>query len=197
MTFATSIWISIETAMHRSTRFGMSAHVPAPNFVSTLRPASIKSYGKSADSIRMRRKSLLRGLANQFGGDTAATDSTRVLRLPGFVNRKLSEEFIVQARQESNSSTSFVTSQSTKDARGRRARSRARPRRRCQAITKASPSATGLTPSAPSPAATIAELVIRTIADYRSEDKADPNYYARRTVTKARAELDQEPSKSK
>jgi len=47
-------------------------------------------------------ESLLHSLANQFGGDLAATDSTRVLRLPGFANRKLSEEFIVQARHESD-----------------------------------------------------------------------------------------------
>jgi hypothetical protein len=33
------------------------------------------------------------------------------------------------------------------------------------------------------------ELVIRRIADYRSEDKADPDYYARHTVTKAQGEL--------
>jgi hypothetical protein len=31
--------------------------------------------------------------------------------------------------------------------------------------------------------------VIQRIADYRWDDKADPNYYARRTVTKAQAEL--------
>jgi len=47
-------------------------------------------------------ESLLHNLANQFGGDLAATDSTRVLRLPGFANHKLPEEFIVQARQESD-----------------------------------------------------------------------------------------------
>ena len=47
-------------------------------------------------------ESLLHNLANQFAGDLAATDSTRVLRLPGFANRKLPEEFIVQARQESD-----------------------------------------------------------------------------------------------
>jgi hypothetical protein len=47
-------------------------------------------------------ESLLHGLANKFGGDLAATDSTRVLRVPGFANHKLPEEFIVQARHESN-----------------------------------------------------------------------------------------------
>jgi hypothetical protein len=33
------------------------------------------------------------------------------------------------------------------------------------------------------------EVVIQRIADYRSDDKADPNYYGRRTVTKAQTEL--------
>ena len=33
------------------------------------------------------------------------------------------------------------------------------------------------------------EVVIQRIADYRSEDKDDPNYYARNTVTKAQAVL--------
>jgi hypothetical protein len=33
------------------------------------------------------------------------------------------------------------------------------------------------------------DVVVQRIADYRAEDKADPNYYARRTVTKAQAAL--------
>jgi hypothetical protein len=33
------------------------------------------------------------------------------------------------------------------------------------------------------------EVVIQRIADYRSEDKDDSNYYARHTVTKAQADL--------
>src|SRR5271170_1279379 len=45
---------------------------------------------------------MLRAMADQFGGDPAATDSTRVLRLPGFSNKKYNEEFIVQAHLESN-----------------------------------------------------------------------------------------------
>jgi hypothetical protein len=32
-------------------------------------------------------------------------------------------------------------------------------------------------------------VVIERMADYRAEDKADPNYYARHTVTKAQAAL--------
>ena len=41
-----------------------------------------------------------------------------------------------------------------------------------------------------------AEEVIRKIADYRAEDKADPEYYARLTVTKAQAELHRHESTS-
>jgi hypothetical protein len=33
------------------------------------------------------------------------------------------------------------------------------------------------------------EVVIRRIADYRADDKTEPEYYARRTVVKAQAEL--------
>lgn len=33
------------------------------------------------------------------------------------------------------------------------------------------------------------EAVIQRIADYRADDKDDPNYYARRTVTKAQTQL--------
>jgi hypothetical protein len=36
------------------------------------------------------------------------------------------------------------------------------------------------------------ELVIQRIADYRSEDKTDPKYYADHTVARARAQLEQE-----
>jgi RepB DNA-primase from phage plasmid len=38
---------------------------------------------------------LLRGLAERFGGDSAATDSTRVFRLPGFNNKKYEQDFPV------------------------------------------------------------------------------------------------------
>ncbi len=39
---------------------------------------------------------MLRGLAHRFGGDPAATDSTRVFRLPGFNNKKYEQDFPVQ-----------------------------------------------------------------------------------------------------
>jgi hypothetical protein len=48
-------------------------------------------------------ESLLRAMASQFDSDPAATDCTRVLRLPGFANKKYIQEFIVQVHQEHES----------------------------------------------------------------------------------------------
>jgi hypothetical protein len=79
-----------------------SSEVPAPNFVLDTSPGKHQVVWKVSGFSQGEAESLLHNLANQCGGDLAATDSTRVLRLPGFANRKLPEEFIVQARQESD-----------------------------------------------------------------------------------------------
>jgi hypothetical protein len=41
------------------------------------------------------------------------------------------------------------------------------------------------------------DFVIKRIADYRSEDKADPDYYARHTVEKAQAHLENKSNPSR
>jgi hypothetical protein len=139
-------------------------------------------------------ESLLHSLATQFGGDLAATDSTRVLRLPGFANRKLSEEFIVHARQESdaiytlrdftideNSPETTRDFGHTQEGRRNVPREHKSQSERDWAYAKRA-LARGDNP----------EVVIQRIADYRAEDKADPNYYARLTVAKAQAQLGSE-----
>jgi RepB DNA-primase N-terminal domain len=136
-------------------------------------------------------ESLLHNLANQFGGDLAATDSTRVLRLPGFANRKLSEEFIVQACQESDAvymPRDFTIQEDSPETprdightqEGKRtvAREHKSQSERDWAFAKRA-LARGDDP----------EVVIQRIADYRAEDKTDPQYYARRTVRKAHDDL--------
>src|ERR1700682_2149269 len=79
-----------------------STEVPPPNFVLDTSPGKHQVVWTVTGFSQDEAESLLHGLANKFGGDLAATDSTRVLRLPGFPNRKIPEEFIVQARQESD-----------------------------------------------------------------------------------------------
>jgi hypothetical protein len=114
-----------------------------------------------------------------------------VLRLPGFANRKLPEEFIVQARQESDAVYTlrdFTIDEDSPEAP--RQFGEAQERRRAVPGDYKSQSehdwayakralARGDNP----------EVVVQRIADYRSEDKDDPKYYARHTVMKAQAEL--------
>src|SRR5215467_11299724 len=86
----------------RNVRESLAA--PPPNFVLDSSPGKYQVVWKIAGADAGKAESLLRGLAWYFGGDPAATDVTRVLRLPGFVNRKYAEEreFVVSARQESD-----------------------------------------------------------------------------------------------
>ena len=168
-----------------------STEVPAPNFVLDTSPGKHQVVWKVSGFTQDEAESLLHSLANQFGGDLAATDSTRVLRLPGFANRKFSEEFIVQARQESDAVYTLRDFTIHED-------SPETPRHLSDDLerTRSVPSdhksqsehdwayakralARGDDP----------EVVIQRIADYRSDDKDDPNYYARHTVAKAQAQL--------
>jgi len=166
-----------------------STEVPCPNFVLDTSPGKHQILWRVDGLDQGKAESLLRNLANQFGGDPAATDSTRVLRVPGFKNRKYkTQEFVVQAHHESNqiylardfliqedapsaprhlehisgASTSGHKSQSEQDwAYAKRALAR------------------GDEPAE----------VIRRIADYRAEDKPNPEYYAKLTVAKAQKEI--------
>jgi hypothetical protein len=168
-----------------------SSEVPAPNFVLDTSPGKHQVVWKVCGFSQDESESLLHDLANKFGGDLAATDSTRVLRLPGFANHKLPEEFIVQARQESvavHTLRDFTIDEDSPETP--RHFADAQERTRTVSGDHKSQSehdwayakralARGDDP----------EVVIQRIADYRADNKDDPNYYARRTVTKAQAAL--------
>jgi hypothetical protein len=169
-----------------------SSEVPTPNFVLDTSPGKHQVVWKVSGFSQDESESLLRNLANKFTGDLAATDSTRVLRLPGFANHKLPEEFIVQARQESDAVYTlrdFAIDEDFPEAPRHFADTQ--DRRRTVPNNHKSQSehdwayakralARGDDP----------EVVIQRIADYRERGKDDPNYYARHTVTKAQADLE-------
>ena len=167
-----------------------SAEVPAPNFVLDTSPGKHQVVWRVAGINQSEAESLLRSLANQFAGDRAATDSTRVLRLPGFANRKLSEEFVVQVRQESEAVytrrdfTFHEDSPETPHLDGRQGR----PRTATSHQMSQSEHDWAYAKRALARGDDV-ELVIQRIADYRSDKKDNPNYYARHTVMKAQAEL--------
>jgi hypothetical protein len=171
-----------------------SIEVPPPNFVLDTSPGKHQVVWKVSGFSQDEAESLLHNLANQFAGDLAATDSTRVLRLPGFANRKLPEEFIVQARQESDAvytRRDFTIDENSPEAP--RSFDHYRQRERTVSSDHKSQSESDWAYAKRALArGDDPELVIRRIADYRSEDKADPDYYARHTVVKAQAELSRE-----
>jgi hypothetical protein len=78
-----------------------SGDLPTPNFVLDTSPGKHQIVWRVEAIDIANAEALLRALASQFGGDPAATDVCRLLRLPGFKNRKYNEAFVVRAHHES------------------------------------------------------------------------------------------------
>jgi hypothetical protein len=176
-----------------------STEVPAPNFVLDTSPGKHQVVWKVSGFTQDEAEALLHNLANRFGGDLAATDSTRVLRLPGFTSRKLPAEFIVQARHESNAVYTirdFAIDEDSPEAPRHfgdyRQRDRTMPSDHKSQSEHDWAYAKRALARGDAP-----EAVIQRIADYRADDKANPNSYARHTVEKAMAERKALPSQSR
>jgi RepB DNA-primase N-terminal domain len=166
-----------------------SFEIPAPNFVLDTSPGKHQVVWKVEGIGQQEAEFMLRAMANQFGGDPAATDSTRVLRLPGFANRKYEDEFIVETHQESSQvyhARDFLLQDDSPDAvrhLGDEAGPRIPQGHRSQSEQDWAYAKRALA-RGDDPA-----LVILRIADFRAEEKANPEYYARHTVMKAEASL--------
>jgi hypothetical protein len=70
--------------------------VPHPNYVLHTSPGKFQVIWRVEGLRQNDAEALLRGLAQRFGGDPAATDATRVFRLPGFTNKKYEDNFPVK-----------------------------------------------------------------------------------------------------
>jgi hypothetical protein len=170
--------------------------VPPLNYVLRTSPGKFQVVWKVENISQDQSEGLQRAMVREFGGDPAATDSTRVLRLPTFVNRKYGQEHTVAARSEATTTyrlDDFRLRAEAQDERPDRPVSRERQQagsdgevtqsERDWAFAKRA-LARGDDP----------EEVIRRIADYRADDKHDPEYYARHTVEKAQAEIGRRPA---
>jgi hypothetical protein len=166
--------------------------VPVPNFVLDTSPEKSQVVWRVDRLDRDQAESLLRSLAAQFRGDPAATDISRVLRIPGFRNWKYNERFLVRAIQQTDQIyqlRDFVIQEDSPD--------RTRHLNEAQETARRMPSGHRSQSEADWAYAKRAlargddpEEIMRRIADYRAQDKTDPNYYARHTVTKAKIALD-------
>lgn len=79
-----------------------SDKLPRPNFVIDTSSGKHQVIWKVEGMTQAEAENLMRAMAREFGGDPAATDSTRVLRLPGFYNKKYEAPYRIEARQESS-----------------------------------------------------------------------------------------------
>ena len=165
--------------------------VPAPNFVLDTSPGKHQVVWRVEGIENHEAESLLRALASQYGGDPAATDISRLLRLPGFTNRKYNEPFVVRVRHETNSlyhGQDFHVQEDSPESPRHLGYSR-HGARKIPAGHRSQSEADWAYAKRALARGDNPDQIIRNIADYRADDKADPTYYARLTVIKAQLDL--------
>jgi DNA primase RepB-like protein len=167
-----------------------SSLVPQPNYLLDTSPGKHQVVWKVEVILLEEAEALQRAMVREFGGDPAATDATRVLRLPGFANKKYLEDFYVRARAESSRTYhlgDFKLGIDSQDAPGRRraepARSQSSSRARLSQSEHDWAYANRALARGDDP-----EEIIRRIVDFRADEKHNPETYARRTVMKAQAD---------
>ncbi len=169
-----------------------SSAVPKPNYVLTSSPGKFQVVWNVEGMGLDETESLLHAMAREFGGDPAATDATRVLRLPGFANKKYQTDFYVEARKESAETYHLrdfrlgIDSQdSPRHNYHNRSPREASPRNSLSQSEHDWAFAKRALARGDRP-----EEVIRRIVQHRATDKSNPEYYARHTVEKAMVELE-------
>src|SRR6201988_1292065 len=165
--------------------------VPQPNYVLNTSPDKFQVVWKVEGITLEEAEALQHAMVREFRGDPAATDSTRVLRLPGFANKKYDRDFYVQANVDSTQTYHLrdfkvpIDSQEAPRHRNEEAPSRSRV---SGAVMSQSEHDWAYAKRALA-RGDDTEEIIRRIADFRAEDKPSPEYYARHTVSKAQADL--------
>ena len=161
--------------------------LPTPNHIITSSPGRYQAIWKVEGFDKERAQVLMRGMVRELGADPAATDSSRVMRVPGFYNHKRATPHFITVQ---NLSTDVYRPEqfptvAADDPPQALTRTETAEFQRRPAATPESQSerdwrfalrslGRGREP----------EAVIRDIEAYRPE-KANPTYYARHTVEKA------------
>lgn len=181
--------------------------VPTPNYVLNTSPGKFQVVWRVEGFGPDEAESSLRALVQRFGGDPAATDATRVFRLPGFSNKKYEQDFQVTIRSEAPPNLVYRPEDFT-----------VRNPDREPSLQTSSPPREPIRTNGGNRSQSERDLayairhlkagddpdeIIRAIAGYRSVDQHDkrnparviahkkpkPRYYAELTVTKAMANL--------
>jgi RepB DNA-primase from phage plasmid len=169
-------------------RIRESSLVLAANYSINTSPGKYQLVWRVENVSPEQAEALLRAMARTFGGDPAATDSTRALRIPGLKNRKYETEFLVKAEKHTDRVYHLLDFPLPSEP----AKSDFRPRRQALGSSEPRPLSQSEHDWAYAKRALARgddpEEIVRRIAAYRADDKHDPLYYARLTVSKAQGE---------
>ena len=167
-----------------------SAQVPKPSYVISSSPGKYQVIWRVKGITQEQAETLQRRMVQEFGADPAATDSARVLRLPGFFNKKYDQPFRVSAEVRSSEvyqlgdfKLSHDQAQAVQhDSRAPRAQAASGRSQKSASEHDWNWVARRLDQGES------IEALIQKLTDYR-DDKPNPGYYARRTVTRAYAHV--------
>ena len=159
---------------------------PEPNRVLDTSPGKLQVVWKVEGFTLDDAESLQRRLAGAFAADPAATDASRVLRLPGFLNYKYDRPHSVGMRTLSERTSEPADFRSFEDQPVPDSVQRSHrepPRLRAGHISQSERDWAyakrelwrGRSPNE----------IIDALADFRKGEKSDPLYYAERTVQRA------------
>ena len=171
------------------TKIGNSSVVPEPSFVIGTSPHKYQVIWRVADMAPIEAEALQKAMVTEFGGDPAATDSSRVLRLPGFQNKKYPKDYLVEAYAGSNQTYGLPDFKVPTDDRQSEIRTIDQTKdhgRKTIEITQSERDwayvkqqlSRGETP----------ERLVKALTHFR-QDKSSPDYYARQTVSRAYASI--------
>lgn len=167
-----------------------SDEIPKPNFVLDTSPGKHQVVWKVEGVTPQEAEDLQQRMAHEFGADIAATDASRVLRLPGFSNRKYGSECEVRVTKHSDQTYNLRDFKiASGPAKGDRTPERQPSRLASTRETLTQSERDWAYAKRALARGDDPEEIIRRIADYRADEKDDPEYYARHTVEKAQAEL--------
>jgi hypothetical protein len=163
--------------------------VPAPSFVIRTSPQKYQVIWKVSGMSPGEAELLQKAMVAELGGDRAATDSSRVLRLPGFRNKKYEENYLVEAyegNRETYAPSDFKISRENlsweartleaKNTRGMNSGESSQSERDWAFVRQQL--GKGVAP----------ERLVETLVHFR-RDKSTPDYYARQTVSRAYAAI--------
>jgi hypothetical protein len=170
--------------------------MPKPNYLLNSSPGKWQVIWKVEGFTKEAAENLQKALAWETGADPAAIDCARVLRLPGFVNHKYTTPHVVSLEtlgdgvyRPEDFPEPQVPERNYMNGRSHRAWTQDGPSpsqsERDWAFAKRA-LARGESP----------EVVVAAIAEYRRDDKHNPQYYAELTVRKAAEALKTDADRS-